>query len=91
MWRLAVILLLVFITIKIAHGEEPYINPIQEVVIKVNKTIYQLHDNLQKIRPLRVVEDIIPLDDFRFTLKPNVKKSIKKRELRWYMGVRWTF
>ena len=92
MWRLAVILLLVFITIKIAHGgEEPFVNPVQQAIMDANKVVSQVYKKYKNTRPLRGIEESMPLDDFRFVFKPKILKSIKKHEFRYRIGFKFTF
>ena len=67
MWRIAVILLLLFITIKIAHGEEPFVNPVQQVVIDVNSIVGDAYDTWKDNKITETIDDFVPLDDFRIT------------------------
>jgi hypothetical protein len=60
-------------------------------VIKVDKTLHQLHDRWKDSRPLGCIEDMVPLDDFKFVFKPKIIKSIKKGEFRYYVGFKFTF
>ena len=73
MWRIILVLSLLFVTVHIAYGEEPYINPAQEVVIRIDKFSRQVYDKYKNFRPLRKIEEKIPLTDFRFYAKPKMK------------------
>jgi len=91
MWRITLILLLLFITIKIAHGEDSFVMPLQQVIIDADKIANRVYKKYTNTRPLRKIEDMILLDGFKFVFKPKILKSIKKKESRYRVGFKFTF
>ena len=87
MWRISVVLLIIFVTIMIARAEEPpEPNCIQKVVIVVNDFAWRLKEQSELPRINDYLDDIIPLDDFKLVIKPDLDNPAEG-----YVGIKFTF
>ena len=70
MWRIVIILLLLFITIEIAHAEtESKPNEVQQAVIELNNLTFKIKDVLEDNILTRAIADVMPVDDFKFVFE----------------------
>ena len=89
MWRVSIYILLFLMTPAVARAEEP--NVAQRAIIHVDRIAREVKEEWESIRPLRAVEERIPLDDFRFYLRPRVGRSVKKGKFYYTVGFKFTF
>jgi hypothetical protein len=88
-WRVSIYILLFLMSLAVARAEEP--NTVQRAVIAVNRIAQDTVDEWEDARPLYWIEDRVPLDEFRFYVKPKISKSIKKGKFYYTVGFTFTF
>jgi hypothetical protein len=84
MWRISLVMLLFLMTVAIARAEEPEPNYFQQVVINVNRIVIEAKAGLFDKDHQEFLDDLMPVEDFRFYVKPKIGKS-------YTIGFRFTF
>ena len=91
MWRVSIYILLFLVTVAIARAEEPEPNSFQRAVIHVDRMIREVHSEVFDQDRQKFLDSFMPVDDFRFYIKPKFMKSIKKGKAYYTVGFRFTF
>ena len=91
MWKVSIYILLFLMTITVARAEEPAPNCIQRAVIHIDRTAQEVKAELFDRDRQKFMDDFMPVDDFRFFVKPKIGKSLRKGQAHYTVGFRFTF